>query len=272
MITMKHSQQQGLTLIELMVSLLISLLILAGLFTVYQSNQRGYRLNDGMVRVQENGRFAIDFLTRDIRRAAFPANDIDVQRFLFTGSTNDALVAGHPNTSDTLNLRHGTIGDETQDCTGQTPPAAGASADGANGLPNTTMNQYVIRNTGRTNNRSLAIFALFCNNTELVEGIENMQVLYGIDTEVPFNSRDFIANQYVTVDNVPDLDSDGIPDWSRVVSLRIALLASSVDERTDSVSQRTFNLLNSPTIGPFADQKIRRVYTTTVLIRNNTTL
>jgi len=270
MINMKHSQQRGLTLIELMVALIISLLILAGLFTVYQSNQRGNRLNDGLMRTQENGRFAIDFLIRDIRQAAFPANDVGVKSFLFQGSANNAAVAGSPNTSDVLVLRHGTIGSETQDCSGQTP-TNGGNADGANGLNNTTMNQYDIRATRRTNNRGLAIFALFCNNTELVEGIENMQVLYGVDTDVPFNSRDFVANQYFTFNTVPDLDGDGITDWSRVVSLRIALLANSVDARTTLTSTRTFNLLDT-TIPAFNDQMIRRVYTTTVLIRNNATL
>ncbi len=259
---MKLSQQRGLTLIELMVALVISLLILAGLFTVYKSNQHANRLNEGLTRTQENGRFAIDFLSRDIRQAGFPANDANVQKFLFDGSLNDATVANNPYPSDILALRHGTTGLLTADCAGTTP----GNVDTVNSMPNTTLNTYAIGDTGRLNNRGKPIFALFCNGTELVEGIENMQVLYGVDTDFV---RDYIANQYVTSAGVPDLDGDNKPDWFRVVSLRIALLADSVDERASAPSSRTFNLLGV-TIPAFADQKIRRVYTTTILIRNNT--
>ncbi|VAX12969.1 Type IV fimbrial biogenesis protein PilW [hydrothermal vent metagenome] len=264
MMNLKHSQQRGLTLIELMVALVISLLILAGLFTVYQSNQRGYQLNDGLTRTQENGRFAIDFLSRDIRVAAYPGNNVQIKSVLFNGSQNNVVDSNnHPSPSDTFVLRHGATGLLTADCAGNTP----GNVDTANSMPNTTLNQYDIRNTVRINNRCRPIYALFCNGNELVEGIENMQVLYGVDTDYTPN---FITNQYFTSDLVPN------GDWSKIVSLRIALLASSVDERASAPSAKTFNLLGT-TLGPYngtttgipADQKIRRVYTTTILIRNN---
>ena len=279
---MKYSRQRGLTLIELMVSLLISLLIMAGLFTVYQSNQRGNRLNDGLMRTQENGRFAIDFLTQDIRIAAFPFNDPnpgvtakpEFQNFLFSGGANDVAVNNNPNTSDILSLRHGWGSATTADCSGAVPgnvDLVALSQGGATWTPDgtTTWNRYDIRDTGRTNNRGLPIFALYCNGNEIVEGIENMQVLYGVDTDASFQARDLVTNQYYTFDTIPDLDGDGITDWGRIISIRIALLASSVDERASAPSPRTFTLLDAPVMGPYNDQKIRRVYTTTVLIRNN---
>ncbi len=289
---MKYSKQQGLTLIELMVALLISLLIMAGLFTVYQSNQRGFRLNDGLTRVQENGRFALDFLSRDIRQAGFPSRDPnsnvvfppEFQFFLFTGGLNDAAVVGNPNTSDTLSLRHGMFGSLTTDCAGAFPVPGDPTQGNSDGLidlnqngkiwssdGNTTLNVYDIQDTGRTNNRGLPVFALFCNGNEMVEGIENMQVLYGVDTDPNPTTRDYVANQYYTFNLIPDLDGDGVTDWGNIVSLRIALLASSVDEKTNTPSPRTFRLLDI-NIPAFADQKIRRVYTTTILLRNNMAL
>ncbi len=289
---MKYSRQQGLTLIELMVALLISLLIMAGLFTVYQSNQRGFRLNDGLTRVQENGRFALDFLSRDIRQAGFPGKDPnsniviapEFQFFLFTGGLNDAAVANNPNTSDTLSLRHGMFGSRTTDCTGLLPVPGDPTQGNSDGLitlnqngktwnsdGNTTLNVYDIQDTGRTNNRGLPVFALFCNGNEMVEGIENMQVLYGVDTDPNPNTRDYVANQYYTFNLIPDLDGDGVTDWGNIVSLRIALLASSVDEKTNTPSPRIFRLLDI-TLPAFGDQKIRRVYTTTILLRNNLAL
>ena len=280
MIKMTYSQQRGLTLIELMVALVISLLILAGLFTVYQSNQRGQQLNDGLTRIQENGRFAIDFLGRDIRLAAYPANNSAVRTFLFKNSLDNVAVdnALYPSLypSDVLALRHGTAGLTTADCSGATPGNVDPAIT-SQGINATTLDVYSVGPTTRTNNRGNPIFALFCNGNELVEGIENMQVLYGVDTtptRVFTPTNQVVPNQYFISSAVPDLDGDGNPDWFRVVSLRIALLASSVDERASAASGRSFNLLGT-TLGPYdgssrpADQKMRRVYTTTVLIRNN---
>lgn len=61
--------QRGISLVELMISLLISLLILAGLVTVFSLNRATYQTDEGMARLQENGRFALDFLTRDVHVA-----------------------------------------------------------------------------------------------------------------------------------------------------------------------------------------------------------
>jgi len=63
--------QRGLTMVELMVALTLSLLLLGGVIQIYASSKQSYRMNEALSRLQENGRFAIDFLTRDIRMAGF---------------------------------------------------------------------------------------------------------------------------------------------------------------------------------------------------------
>jgi type IV pilus assembly protein PilW len=65
------SNQAGLTLIELMVAMVISLLLIAGTITIFISNKQAYRLNEASSRVQENGRFALDFIRRDVRMAGY---------------------------------------------------------------------------------------------------------------------------------------------------------------------------------------------------------
>jgi len=65
------SKQTGLTLVELMVAMVISLLLIAGTITIFASNKQAYRLNEASSRVQENGRFALDFMRTDIRMAGF---------------------------------------------------------------------------------------------------------------------------------------------------------------------------------------------------------
>jgi type IV pilus assembly protein PilW len=62
-------RQRGLTLVELMVALVMGLIILAGVLTVFIANKQTYRFQDALSRLQENGRFAINMLERDIRIA-----------------------------------------------------------------------------------------------------------------------------------------------------------------------------------------------------------
>lgn len=62
-------RQAGLSLVELMVALLISSLILIGLVQIFASTRVTYQADEGLARLQENGRFAMDFLARDIRMA-----------------------------------------------------------------------------------------------------------------------------------------------------------------------------------------------------------
>lgn len=59
----------GLSLVELMVAIVIGLILMLGLVQIYGATRESYRLSEGMSRVQENGRFALDFLQRDIRLA-----------------------------------------------------------------------------------------------------------------------------------------------------------------------------------------------------------
>jgi type IV pilus assembly protein PilW len=62
-------QQQGLTLIELMIAVTIGLILVLGLVQVFSAARTAYQLSQGVARSQESGRFALDFLTRDIRMA-----------------------------------------------------------------------------------------------------------------------------------------------------------------------------------------------------------
>ncbi len=64
-------QQQGFTLVELMVAMTIGLLLLGGVITVLSSSHQTYRVNDALSRLQENARYAFQLLSRDIRMAGY---------------------------------------------------------------------------------------------------------------------------------------------------------------------------------------------------------
>lgn len=61
--------QHGFSLVELMIALFIGSLLILGAVQVFGASRAAYQMSEGIARVQENGRFALDFLQRDIRMA-----------------------------------------------------------------------------------------------------------------------------------------------------------------------------------------------------------
>lgn len=64
-------KQSGFSLVELMVALLISLFLMLGVFQVFIGVSASDRSGQALARVQENGRFALDYLIRDVRLAGY---------------------------------------------------------------------------------------------------------------------------------------------------------------------------------------------------------
>ena len=98
-------RQRGLTLIELMVALVIGLLVTAAMLKVYVDASRMYRFNEGLARVQENGRFAIEFIRRDARVAGFWGCNTDaVISSIIDGGIDytGTYVEGTDGSSDTI--------------------------------------------------------------------------------------------------------------------------------------------------------------------------
>lgn len=63
--------QQGLTLIEIMIALLIGAFLLGGVLQVFTNTRQTYRVQDNMSRLQENARLAMEFLSFDVRMSGF---------------------------------------------------------------------------------------------------------------------------------------------------------------------------------------------------------
>ncbi|TRO43972.1 prepilin-type N-terminal cleavage/methylation domain-containing protein [Pseudomonas sp. ALS1279] len=64
-------QQQGLSLIELMIALLISSLLILGAVQLFSNTSASDRTNTAIARVQENGRVALEIIGADARRAGY---------------------------------------------------------------------------------------------------------------------------------------------------------------------------------------------------------
>jgi type IV pilus assembly protein PilW len=71
----QHTQHataaKGFSLVELMIALLIGLIISIGVVQIFSATRATYQLDESLARAQENGRFALEFLTQDIRHAGY---------------------------------------------------------------------------------------------------------------------------------------------------------------------------------------------------------
>ena len=72
---MSSTPQRGMGLVELLVWMAISLLIISVIGVVYGNTKQLTRVNDTVSRLQENGRFVVYLLDRDIRMAGFHGCD-----------------------------------------------------------------------------------------------------------------------------------------------------------------------------------------------------
>ena len=98
-------------------------------------------------------------------------------------------------------------------------------------------------------------------NRELFEGISDLQVLYGLDT-----NDDQIADSYVSA-GPPDLGNDQ-DAWANVVAVKIGILAMSTEGQGEPTQQILGSLLDKQ-LDTVTDSLRRRLFSTTVQIRNS---
>ncbi len=90
----------------------------------------------------------------------------------------------------------------------------------------------------------------------LVDNVETMRVLFGEDTDAPSDNQANIYRQ-----------ANDVVNWTDVVSVRIALLVRTAEESGSDFDTKTYSLAGIP-FGPINDRRQRRVFTSTIQIRN----
>lgn len=240
----KNKQQRGLSLVELMVALVLSLVVLLVTTGIYVSNKQTYRFLDQYSQLQENGRFAIFFLREHILQAGFPRQS-GVNPFPVLPTDNAAPA------SDNIIVQFRSA----VDCLNDVPAGA---------LPlKLTQNTFQINGTSLECNGNGLVGGVDQPAQTLVDGIESLQIEYGVDTDA-----DGIANSYASSTAVENgVITGGTPDWDNVVSVRVAVLVQGMPNTLDTAQSITYNLLGQ-TYTPAADRTPRRVFTTTIPLRN----
>ncbi|MBT3770515.1 MAG: prepilin-type N-terminal cleavage/methylation domain-containing protein [Acidiferrobacteraceae bacterium] len=338
-------RQCGVTLIELMVALALGLLITVAMLKVYVDASGLYRFNEGLARVQENGRFALEFIRRDTRVAGFWGCDSDVTPNNLIDEDSSAYInvlAGHikglegeeATDPDSITLRSAygagflvtgdmgsktsniavdpediekidfdpddprplpllisdcesadlfqltdksgsTLAHELGDATNISDDLSKAYLSGSRVYQVREITYCVADGTGtdESGNPIPSLRRAYGKDSadacetgdELVEGIQNMQILYGEDTDADSDGAngDGTANRYV------DIDTAGL-DVDRIVSVRLSLLARSLNNNlTTTPSPYTYPpWVNPPTLTTPADKRLRKVFTTTITLRN----
>ncbi len=307
--------QAGFTLLELMLGLGLTAVITIGVLGVFNPLTKTYKLVNELSQVQENGRFAMLMMSRDFRMAGYFGHIVDVTELdpdPPTGTETDCgqnwiqrlsepligydqttysadtpyltCISDNSATSDVMVLRMAetttTAVDDlvaTQDylfsnfSTGEVIRVATA---GVSNAANTSLAGgeyraikgliYYIRDTG-------GVPALVRHDTttgaslEVVEGIEDMQLSFGLKS-----STGTFVTSYV--------DSTAIADWEEVMTVRVDLLARSIDPawnyqiknvcrdtlRTYALGNRSYTPTDSG-----GNCYRRRVYTSIYQLRNN---
>jgi type IV pilus assembly protein PilW len=267
--------QSGFSMVEIMIAMLIGTFLTGGLIQMFITTKSTNKLQDAVSRLQENGGFALEAITQDVREAGYSQECSGEAKKIITGINDHDPTANYTDVNPTgtvyANILENTDWIVIQQ-TGNCSTVTYYIGKGMNGQPS------LCRFAGAlTTNPSE-----FCGNDELIEGIENMQILYGVEVDPPIraiskagesvtNPEFGIPNYYVTADKVVQGDYD----WNDVVSVQISLLVRTMDNNITNETlpdvynayKTANNLASLPDLGA-DDKRVRRVYTTTVTLRN----
>lgn len=246
-------RQQGLSLIELMLALVIGLLVSSTFLKLMLNSSRSTYFQEDLALAQENGRHTLYLLGRALRQAGYSDEVNSLVLPFFTGRCGSAAQCtfdGGGNNSDQVAVQF--LPQNSEDCAGNTVPA--------NEL---TANVYYVAPDPANNN----IDTLFCrgynpaNSTArgaaraVISGVERLQALYGVTHNNTNN-----VHQY--------LSASTVSDWRDVRSIRLGILVNSGQQaRSFEQRTRTYNILDSNTL-TFNDGRPRYVFTTAYKLNN----
>lgn len=96
---MSRGAQRGVSLVELMVTLVIGMLISAAMLYIFLGSHKSFQTNDASARILEEGRYGLEVLAREIRMAGYTgcANLLDVTPNVIADPDKDGDALEHVN-------------------------------------------------------------------------------------------------------------------------------------------------------------------------------
>jgi type IV pilus assembly protein PilW len=193
--TGRMRRQGGFTLVELSVALVIALFLLAGLFTIVQGTRKTSSQQTQLAQLQDNERLAMTIMTDVIQAAGYFADPTQntaggalpsaaAPLFATPGQAiYGTTTAGQPDSVYVQFMSEGSTTDNMILCNGQqTPNTAPAGVAYINRFSiDTASNPKQLLCTVSKNVASV-VTPLTNPPVVLVEGVENLQILYGVAT------------------------------------------------------------------------------------------
>ncbi len=309
----------GFSLIELMVAMTLGLIVTAAVILVFASNKHSYNVNNSFAKVQQNGRYAIETMLKDVRLAGYwggyegvitdiqnavaPAsagcnNDtwarmVEQRVYGLNDSNNDTTITGNYTNAncilnsdyvrgDVLTIRHAspftldpaalatnrnyviTDIDTASLFTTDTAPAGFMQPSF---IHQVVAHAYHIRTgTGQCMtgvNAGQALPSLYrvtvtgpavAAQQEIVTGVQDFQVQYGID-----NDGD------ASIDGFVDANAVGA-NWANVIAVRIWLLLRAACAEPEYTDTPTYNMAG---VNKNCPANVRcHLFASTILLRN----
>jgi Tfp pilus assembly protein PilW len=243
------SLQQGVSIISLLVSMLIGLLVTLFAINAYLDSKSAALFHLALSVANENARFATSDLRRFLVMTGRNIEDSD-DVFIYA-SAND----GEPNIVD---------GTSTSSSRITIAYRSGYTCSGTL-VDNLTTRLRLDVQTSVNRQSELYCTTLDANGggtrQSLVEGIEHVEFIYGIDTDLDGYANRYINAAAVTAGN----------QWNNVVTIRAELLASSGNVRPGISSmpqQPTSYQVGANTVTPADRGRFYRRAGTTIALRN----
>ena len=317
--TVRLRRDCGLTLIELMVSMVIGLILMIAVVATYLGASGASRASEAQGRMNEDAQAALSILAQQLRMAgdnpkrpnyttAAPRNPVYGAgtyavrgcdgKFsdITTAASIQALTcdAGGGAAADSIAISYeadafntiAVAGGGATDCLGNGLPVVTAAPQPQVWLgtvvgPPTTPITYTVADNRFYIATSEAITSpsLYCKGSgnatpqPLVENVEDLQLTYGIaksasatpDVAGYLNAAGIVANADLS------LLADDVR-WSKVITVRICVvMRSDLPVVTDAVSARYTKCDGTLNTSP-PDLRLRRAYSTTVVLRNRVAL
>lgn len=271
--------QQGFSLVELMTASALSLVLVAGVATIYMGSRQTYNARDELSTMQENARSAINALTKHLEHAGYttPAHLPLAKAFYVAGDTvpvskscgggADSMVINPVNlvqtddnnaasgTGDTISVVFYADASLGVDCANSATPASCQVASAPNPDYSRVYNSFYVDSVGGMPN-------LFCAGSRtstaipVAEGVEAMQFAYGLD-----------QNDDGTVDTYLDATAvKAASRWYQVRTIKASVLVRSREPVFNAAEARNYTLLE---INYNRNDRYQRtVHTAVIYLRN----
>ena len=281
--------QEGLSLIELMIAMVIGLFLLLSISSVYLSNLKANNARDQYSLLEDNARLALDTMSNIIEHTGYQGRLIMTGEKFITNApvevpanacvTNNALFNNFSNTKDDdtgtaftgdqIGIVYlGTVAPPLAgalpfdtDCSG-IPAVNNCLVDPLNPVNATSQsrifNAFYLSNTGKL----MCVGSVGAGEQLIADNIENLQITYGLNSD---GDPQGTVDQYVNAANMANR-------WGTVVSVQIAVLVRSDKAVKEVAEQKTYTLLDKQITAPQGagnkDRFQRAVFSTTISLRN----